>query len=244
MPLALSAILLWFFINAQKRRHQAEMMRKDHELQQQKLLLEKQSVVEVERARIASEMHDDLGAGLTTIIYLSEKAIEVSANQEEKSNILKISEQSSQLIRNMSEIIWALNIRHDGLAGTLAYIRRYCYEYLDEHKIKLNWEQTSIPPNIKLTGERRRNLLLVVKEVLHNVFKHAAATEVNIHSYCTTELLVLQIRDNGKGFELSDENDIGNGIFNMQKRMSDSSGVINIRSNSQGTEINLTMNFM
>ncbi|MBK8111958.1 MAG: hypothetical protein IPK46_17360 [Saprospiraceae bacterium] len=112
MPLILSAILIWFFLAYQKKKHQAENAAKDAQLREQALIIEKQNALENERNRISAEMHDDLGSGLTRIRYLSDKAL-VHASETEKEEITKISAYANDLVRNMGEIIWAMNSRFD-----------------------------------------------------------------------------------------------------------------------------------
>ncbi|MGB3226675.1 MAG: histidine kinase dimerization/phosphoacceptor domain-containing protein, partial [Saprospiraceae bacterium] len=129
MPVLLSGLLIWFLVFYQKKKYTQQLEKKDLLLKQQNLIIENQQAIEKERNRIASEMHDDLGSGLTTIKYLSERALKQAKDPEEEKQVKRISEHSSQLVRNMSEIIWAMNTRYDTLENLLAYIRRYASEY-------------------------------------------------------------------------------------------------------------------
>ncbi len=190
-----------------------------------------------ERSRIASEMHDDLGSGLTTIRYLSNKALKNADSTEEGEQIRKISDQSNELIQNMSEIIWAMNSRNDTIEMLCSYMRRYSSEYLDQYKIQLNWNQNVEDANSVVTGEKRRAIFLVLKEALHNVVKHSKASQVSIKIDNILKKLVVEIHDNGIGFDTNNSNASGNGIYNMKKRIESVQGEIKIITTSEGTSI-------
>src|SRR6187549_1419839 len=128
-PVLLGSILIWFIISYQKKKFQNETDKKDALLREQALLIESQQAIELERTRIASEMHDDLGSGLTTIRYLSDKALTQAKDAEEAIQIKKIADHSNDLVRNMSEIIWAMNARFDNADSLTSYLRRYASEY-------------------------------------------------------------------------------------------------------------------
>src|SRR5687768_6170787 len=140
MPIVLAGILIWFFISYQKKKNQNEIDKRDALLREQSLIIEKQQAVENERTRIASEMHDDLGSGLTTIRYLSDKALIQAKDSEEATQIKKIADHSNTLVRNMSEIIWAMNSRFDNTENLIGYLRRYASEYLDERQMPFTFE--------------------------------------------------------------------------------------------------------
>src|SRR5690606_39144228 len=129
-----------------------------------------------------------------------------------------ISKESNDLVRNMSEIIWAMNDRFDTLDNLIIYIRRYAYEYLDSHGLAFNIHIQENIPAVKISGEKRRNVFLVVKEALHNVVKHSKATLTNIEVTFSEEL-VISIKDNGAKGMSSEDAQKGNGLHNMQTRM-------------------------
>src|SRR6478672_8737096 len=119
----------------------------------QKIVLEKQSELENERSRIAADMHDDLGSGLTKITYLSQMALN-PANTE--SNLMKIKKTSSELVENMSEIIWAMKEENNTLEDLATYIKSYAVEYFENNNILL---QISIPEvfnEVTINGNNRK----------------------------------------------------------------------------------------
>jgi signal transduction histidine kinase/ligand-binding sensor domain-containing protein len=194
-------------------------------LREQALLIEKQKAVEHERNRIASEMHDDLGSGLTTIRYLSDRALRQAKDTHEANQIKRISEHSNTLVRNMSEIIWAMNSRFDTAENLIGYLRRYASEYLEEHQMPLKFiSGVGNLQAISIGGEKRRNIFLVFKEVLHNAVKYSEAERIEIELR-SDDLLHIHITEiGGKGFDpvLATEN--GNGLFNCRKRMDTAGG--------------------
>lgn len=240
VPIVLSGLLIGFIIFYQKKNLQRQLEKKDHLLREQNLKLEKHLAIEQERNRIASEMHDDLGSGLTTIKYLSEKALLQAETNDDRAQIQKIADQSQDLIRNMSEIIWALNLRNDNLGNLLAYLRRYSSEYLEDNRLKILWDQAEIPQELKVTGEKRRNVFLVVKELLHNIVKHAGATEVDIDTVLKDQSLTISIKDNGSGFDYESGLDQGNGLYNLARRIDSINGSWELKSDGKGTLVEFT----
>ncbi|MBK6859602.1 MAG: ATP-binding protein [Saprospiraceae bacterium] len=237
MPVLLSGLLIWFLVFYQKKKLAQQLEKKDSLLREQQLIIEKQESIQHERNRIAAEMHDDLGSGLTTIRYLSDRALQKAGSEEERTQIGRIASQSNALIRNMSEIIWALNVRYDTLDSLLAYLRRYAAEFLDEHQIVLSWNQSDLLENYQLSGEVRRNIHLTVKEALNNIVKHSGANSVEIHYSTEGDTAVLKIYDNGRGFIPDLISSDGNGLFNMENRMKSIHGCILIFHKQPGTEI-------
>jgi signal transduction histidine kinase len=210
-------------------------------LEKQKAILEKQQAVEKERTRIATDMHDDFGASLSRIKFLSEK-MQLQKNDTEKVNedLGKISAYSDEMAEKMGEIVWALNQRYDSSGDLVSFCRSYASEYLEDKNIKLYFESNETA-DIKINGEIRRNIFIVIKESLHNVVKHAKATEVHININCDKELQ-LMIRDNGKGYDPATVRPFANGIENMKKRVEETGGSFSIE-NDNGTKINIQVAF-
>lgn len=244
IPLLLCGILIWFLVHYQKRKHQSELREKESELRISKLRIQKQQALQAERSRIAGEMHDDLGSGLTKIKFLGQRMIKKVDNLDQKEKLTKIVENSQALVTNMSEIIWAMNAGFDNLESTVAYCRRYAKEYLSDHELALKFENEIVNRRVGISGEKRRHLFLVYKEILHNIVKHADAEEVRVLWQSNDQNLFLFIEDDGRGF---DDYDLqtgsvsgGNGLFNIRKRVSELNGKIHWSSNS-GTQISITL---
>jgi signal transduction histidine kinase len=202
----------------------------------QRSALEKQQAIEKERTRIATDMHDDLGAGLSRIKFLSETiGIKKQQHQPIEEDIDKIREYSHQMIDKMGEIVWALNEKNDSLNDLFSYTRAYAMEYLSQNGIVCNWIMPESFPMIFVSGEFRRNIFLSTKEALHNIVKHAEAESVTIHIHAGRRL-EMTIRDNGKGFNRQNIRKFSNGLENIEKRMKDIGGHSEFR-NKEGTVV-------
>lgn len=203
----------------------------DYKIRHEKLKLEKEQAVDQERARISSDMHDDLGSGLSTIRLLSEVAKRKIQDPTQTREIERISETAGEMVDKMSEIIWAMSSSNDSLANLIAYMRSFAAEFLEHAHITHQFYIPETIPNIKLSGGTRRNIYLAVKESLHNVVKHAKATEVIVEVKMHKNMTIM-IKDNGKGFDQEKVRLFGNGLKNIQKRMISVGGNADISSNN------------
>jgi len=211
----------------------------NNKLRRQKTILEKQQAIEKERTRIATDMHDDLGAGLSRIKFLSETiGIKKLKHEPIEDDITSIRQYSHEMIDKMGEIVWALNEKNDSLSDLLAYTRSYAVEYLSQNGIHCTVETPDEFPSLFVSGEYRRNIYLSVKEALHNIVKHAQANAVFIR-FSTLDGLNITIQDDGQGFDKNTIHPYSNGLTNMQKRMKDLGGTFEIESSS-GTTIKLS----
>jgi signal transduction histidine kinase len=207
-------------------------------LEKQMAVLEKQQAIEKERTRIATDMHDDLGAGLSRIKFLSETiGIKKQQDQPIEEDISKIREYSHEMIDKMGEIVWALNEKNDSLSDLLSYTRSYAVEYLSQNGINCRVETHDRFPSGFVSGEFRRNIYLTVKEALHNVVKHAQASEV-IMKIEINHSLNIEIKDDGAGFDKSTVRAFSNGLSNMQSRIKEIGGVFEL-TNGNGTLIRI-----
>jgi ligand-binding sensor domain-containing protein len=210
----------------------------NRKLEKQKIGLEKQRAVEKERTRIATDMHDDLGAGLSQIKFLSETiGMRKQKHLPIEEEIDSIRTFSNEMIDKMGEIVWALNEKNDTLSDLLSYTRSYAVEYLQQNGIRCVVEEPDNLPQDYVSSEFRRNIYLTVKETLHNVVKHAQATEVLI-TIDISDALKIQIKDNGKGVDNDVPGRLGNGLINMNTRIKALNGRFGIVNNN-GTEVNI-----
>ena len=170
-----------------------------------------------ERNRIAQEMHDDIGSGLTSIRLLSEIA-KTRGPSQRMEEVDKISSTANNLIEKMNEIIWSMNSRNDSLPNLIAYIRHQVVEFFEPFTIKLRIVTPEYIPETVISGEMRRNIVLAVKEALHNIVKHANATQVEVHFRLENDLKIL-VCDNGTGIDQREIRHHNNGLRNMEERM-------------------------
>jgi signal transduction histidine kinase len=209
-------------------------------LAKEKVILERQQAIEKERTRIATDMHDDLGAGLSRIKFLSE-TIGIKKQQQLpfEDDITKIREYSHEMIDKMGEIVWALNEKNDSISDLLSYTRSYTVEYLSQSGVHCTIDSPETLPSGFVSGEFRRNIFLSVKEILHNIVKHSQASTVFVLIRVDAKLTI-SIRDDGIGFDRARVRAHSNGLSNIEKRMKDIGGIVEI-SNQAGTEVRLNV---
>jgi signal transduction histidine kinase/ligand-binding sensor domain-containing protein len=206
-------------------------------------VLEQQAALQRERTRIAKDIHDDLGANLTQIAYLGELA-----NQDRGDSTLvgerigKISAAARQSVKSLDEIVWAVNPRNDTLAHLLDYAGQFALDYLRTVGIRCRLDFPTEVPDRELSTDLRHNLFLVIKETLHNIFKHANATEVWLRAVVDEQALEVVIEDNGRGFDTTPDNAFADGLRNMSQRMEEIGGSFRIQSQpGSGTKIFLRL---
>lgn len=202
-----------------------------------------QRAMDLERQRIARDIHDDLGSGLTEIILLSDTLREESAHLPQVRRWAdEIAACARRLTRAMDEVVWANNPRHDTLESLLTYLNRFAQEHLNRAGIRCRWDVPLEVPPLPLSAETRHHLYLACKEALHNVVKHAAASEVWIRFRQHDAGLEFVIEDDGRGFDLAETIRAGNGLRHMQQRLEDIGGACRIQSQpGQGTRVILTV---
>ena len=127
--------------------------------------------------------------------------------------------------------------KNDTLDDLLSYTRSYAVEYLAQNGITCHIDAPDDLPGRIVNGEFRRNIYLTVKEALHNIVKHAGATEVTIN-ITITDRLSIQIRDNGKGIDEGPTLSVGNGLYNMSARIRGLKGRFDIKK-TEGTQIDI-----
>jgi signal transduction histidine kinase/ligand-binding sensor domain-containing protein len=209
-------------------------------MRKQKTEFEKQQLIEKERTRIATDMHDDLGAGLSRIRFLSQSILNKKINDETITTELeKITSFSDEMSEKMGEIVWALNEKNDTLADLVAYTRSYAMEYLANHHIECEANTPLHLPGTFITGEMRRDIFLSAKECLHNIVKHSGATKV-CFSVELKEVMKIVIHDNGKGIDWDNRRAFSNGIENIKRRMKDIKGDVSFE-NDQGTKVSMAI---
>jgi signal transduction histidine kinase len=160
--------------------------------------LERQQALERDRARIAQDIHDDLGAGLTQIMLLSELARREPAT-EVPSHLGQISDMARGLTRKMDEIVWAVDPQHDTLPGFMDYASAFTEEFLRMAGLRCRMDLPTELPRWPMDAETRYNLFLALKEALNNIVRHAHATEVRVGLRLANNSFTLVIEDNGQG---------------------------------------------
>jgi signal transduction histidine kinase/streptogramin lyase len=203
-----------------------------------------QNAMDRERQRIARDIHDDLGSGLTEIILLSDNLRdELPYSPPAEKMVEEISTRARTLTRTMDEVVWAVNPRNDTLESFLTYFNKFVQEYLNRAGIRCRMDVPLDLPSMPLPAEARHNLYLASKEALNNVVKHSGASEVWIRLQPGPGTFVLSIEDNGHGFDTTVQRPRGNGLQNMQRRLEELQGRCEIQSKpGEGTRVSFQMN--
>jgi signal transduction histidine kinase/ligand-binding sensor domain-containing protein len=211
-------------------------------LHRQLQTMKQQEALERERARIARDLHDQLGANLTQVALLGEMA-EADKNlpDEVESHSKQISQTARETTRSLDEIVWAINPSNDTLEGLANYVCKYAQEYLALANLPCRMDVPAQLPAAAIPPEVRHNVFLAFKEAVHNVVKHAQASEVWIRLRLRPKGFILQVQDNGRGMN-PQEPTTRNGLRNMKKRMADIGGDFSVSSGaSGGTLVELTV---
>lgn len=206
--------------------------------------------IERERERIARDIHDDMGAGLTQILLQSALA---RRNPGDSAHLEQISSTAHELVGAMDEIVWAINPENDSLDELVTYIGKLVQDYTGQAGLRCRLELPAQLPDLHLLAEARHNLFLAVKETLNNIVKHAQATEVGFSMSLTSAGFSFVIKDNGRGFvpgsvkpAAADDGRLasGNGLRNLARRLQSIGGRCEISSEpGRGTTVELTVPF-
>jgi ligand-binding sensor domain-containing protein len=194
-------------------------------LQRQLAVLRQHEALERERARIARDLHDQLGANLTQVALLGELAETDKALPDEvAAHARQISQTATDTTRALDEIVWTVNPANDTLDGLVNYICKYAEEYLALAGLRYRLDAPAQLPAIPISPELRHNVFLVAKEAVNNIVKHAHASSVWLRLRLEPGRFMLDIEDDGRGLPAGAGNKGRNGLRNMRKRMEDVGG--------------------
>jgi len=187
------------------------------------------------RTRIATDLHDDIGANLTKIAILSEVARQQrgNGNEEADSPLSSIARISRDSVASMSDIVWAINPERDSLLDLVRRMRRHAEEIFTTRDIGLEFRTPGADDHLKLGVDVRRDFFLIFKEAVNNVARHSRCTKVEIDLRADGSELLLQVSDNGAGFDPSEESE-GQGLMSMRRRAQARGGSLEIDSRPGG----------
>ena len=215
--------------------------------------LQRQQAIERERIRIARNIHDDLGANLTRITMLSASArSDLDNSRQVAGHLDQIHNTARELTRAMSEVVWAVNPRHDTLGSVGAYLEEFGQNLLKTAGLRCKIDMPAQFPTRVITAEVRHNIFLAFKEALHNAIKHAGASEVRIALAVKPDVFTLMVEDDGRGFAMETalagtlrdqpRRGAGNGLANMRQRLAEIGGRCEIESApGKGTRVTFTV---
>lgn len=189
---------------------------------------------ENERKRIASDMHDDLGSGLSGLRIVSELASRKQSREEMKNDLGRVIDHAKELNEKVKDIIWTLNTDNDTLLNFIYYIHHYGAVLFEDAAILFEMNIPEDLPEVIIDGNKRKHLVMIIKEAFTNILKHAKATTVTTAITWNNGNCSIRISDNGVGLIV--KNKYGNGISNMKKRIETLGGSMEINS-GEGTII-------
>jgi signal transduction histidine kinase len=194
----------------------------------QRVAFEREQAVLTERMRIAGDMHDDLGAGLSALKLRSEMALRTEKDPVKREQLGALASTAGELIGSMRQIIWTMNRDQAGLEDLVVYVTSYARGYCAENRLELDVDAPGPWPAITLSTEQRRNVFLVVKEALHNILKHAQARQVGLHLAIGNGNLMVKVMDDGVGMRNEASRTGGNGLRNMERRAAALGGSLSV----------------
>lgn len=211
-------------------------------LQRQLADLRQREALEKERARIARDLHDQLGANLTQVSLLGELVGEdKDLPQEVESHAKQICNTARETSVALDEIVWSANPGNDTLEGLVNYACKYAQDYLRVAGLRYRLDVPAQLPSLNLPPDLRHNVFLAFKESINNVVKHAKATEVIIRLQVNGNRFTFEIQDNGRGPAGAQSKTGRNGLRNMHKRMEDVGGSFAFEpAPEKGTRVRLT----
>ncbi|MES2595954.1 MAG: ATP-binding protein [Verrucomicrobiota bacterium] len=210
---------VWVWLHRQRRERRAEMERL--------------------RQRIAQDLHDEIGSSLGSIALIAQDILAVGGQSgQSRDDLVEIKDIADETVAAMRDITRLMQSERYGADDLPTLLRDTADRMLRGIQHTLDLEdhvQTR-----RLTVDRQRDLILMFKEVLHNITRHAAATEVKIKLAQVQDAVVLSIHDNGRGFDTSVITS-GMGLMNLRRRAEKHQGRADIISSPQGTTLTLTL---
>jgi signal transduction histidine kinase len=213
---ALAILVLWVTqLHRQVEERSAELESQIHHRQR----VEHQRAMEQERARIARDLHDELGSGITEISMLADRARATPASDGKRTGYVEqMGESARQMVTALDEIVWAMNPEHDSLSSLVSYFCLYAERFLGLANIAWRLEKAELPDQ-PLDFRHRHQLFLAFKEALNNIVRHSGATEVSLRMHVEDGELWLSINDNGRGLPAGARTADMDGVANMRARV-------------------------
>ncbi len=208
------------------------------------LRLAREHALQQERSRIAQDLHDNIGANLAQIGLLTEQVEQAMDDPDEmRTRLDHIFNVSHATAKELDAVVWAVDPANDTLEEFARYVHGYAEDYLGMAGIRCHFTSTGPMPVLHLSASLRHHLLMVVKEALHNVVGHAAATVVTLGIGIEDHHVVLEIADDGCGLPPAGTRRSGNGLHNMKSRAAEIGGICELLTPASGcgTIVRLTV---
>jgi len=193
-----------------------------------RLRLAKAVALERLRVRIASDLHDDIGATLTKISLHSDLIQDGACSPEVLASLRKIGAMSRELVTTMNDIVWSIDARNDTAGNLIDHMRDFANSVCSPRQIEVQFEESGFDPNKSLPADVRQNLYLIFKEAVHNAAKYAEASQFFIKLQNLNGVFKMRIADDGKGFAAAPRQS-GHGLRNMQMRAARLSAKLDVK---------------
>jgi signal transduction histidine kinase len=202
---------------------------------QQREQVEHEHVLAQERARVARDLHDQLGSGLTEISMLSARAGAASAAAEKRhEHLQQVELKAQEMVAALDEIVWAMNPKHDSTASLASYFCQYADRFLGLAMVACRTNVTPVRGDYGINSLRRHQLFLAFKEALTNVVRHSRATEVRLQFQADQDELQIVMTDNGRGLPRDSGKADMDGVSNMRERLQELGGTFEITNEAEG----------
>ncbi|MCW8803687.1 MAG: triple tyrosine motif-containing protein, partial [Ignavibacteriaceae bacterium] len=201
--------------------------------------IKSQLEIEKLKLKIASDLHDNIGSGLTEISILSEVAERSEGHSSSivKHDLQRISETARQLVDSMSDIVWVVNPQRDSLHDLIVKLKDSYNDFFSSIGISFQVKNVEKSDDIKLPMEYKQNLLLMFKEAINNSIKHSGSKKLILEAFCKNDVIKIILKDDGAGFDLNKAK-FGNGIKNMDSRAKNIKGNLSWNAESgKGTTV-------
>lgn len=197
--------------------------------------LERAHALEKERARIARDVHDELGSSVTGLRLLVNRLREDSDEQERGTVVEQLSGRTQRLAFDLERVVWSVSPKNSRLDKLAAFVGRFAQNFVRGTAMECTVQRSATIPSLPIEPDFQHHILAVTKEAINNVLKHSKATAVTIEIGYQEHQFELTISDNGIGFEPeAAEHAERNGLTNMRSRISEIGGKIIIDSHKGG----------
>jgi ligand-binding sensor domain-containing protein/signal transduction histidine kinase len=193
------------------------------------------------RTRIASDLHDDIGANLSLIAMLSEVARRQlpPKDRQLKEWFETIAATSRDTVDSMSDIVWAINPKRDHLSDLTRRMRRFADDIFAAQNVDFRFDAPELDRNVKLGADVRREVFLIFKETINNAVRHSGCSSVDVDLTVGGGWLELKVRDDGRGLDGTEATQ-GTGLTSMEARAYKLGGSFDVVSNNgDGTSVTL-----
>ena len=233
---ALGLAFIWITVLHRKVEERTLQLQEEIETRQ---LVERHRAMDQERSRVARDLHDELGAGLTEVGILGALAKNPKIASAEKEHYLnQLTESARVLVTGLDEIVWAINPRYDSIDSLATYYSLFAQRFLNLAGIACRLEVAERFPEYLLDSKLRHGIFLAFKEALNNIVRHSGASEAEIKIEVSNNQLLISIHDNGRGLQSANDVCGSDGLTGMRERLRQLGGECLIRSHAgRGTHV-------